>query len=98
MNMKSEVIRTEIEGGVAHLVMDRPGKANAMGEAFWRDLPLLIETRSTPEMLESFIRTLAPDYAIEIAEITALFSETRGNLREALWRCYDRVSEAPLAR
>ena len=60
------------------------------------DLPLLLETRSTPEMLEAFIRTLAPDYAIDPAEITALFSETQGNLREALWRCYDQVAEAPL--
>ena len=49
--MDSEVIRTEIEGGVAHLVMDRPDKANAMGEAFWRDLPLLIEElEATPEI------------------------------------------------
>ena len=42
MTMDSEVIRVERDGGVAHLVLDRPDKANAMAEEFWHDLPAII--------------------------------------------------------
>lgn len=45
--MKSDVIRVErpeaFGGAVAHLILDRPEKANAMGEEFWRDLPAIME-------------------------------------------------------
>lgn len=40
--MESEFFRLERVGAVAHLIMARPDKANAMNEAFWADLPRLV--------------------------------------------------------
>ncbi len=31
-----------IENNIAHLVMKRPEKRNAMNEAFWRELPEIV--------------------------------------------------------
>lgn len=36
--------RHERDGGVAHLTMNRPDKANAMSPEFWEDLPRLVKT------------------------------------------------------
>ncbi|HLK45254.1 MAG TPA: enoyl-CoA hydratase-related protein, partial [Acidimicrobiales bacterium] len=35
----SEVLALEVDAGVATLVLDRPEKRNALGTAFWTDLP-----------------------------------------------------------
>lgn len=59
-------------------------------------LPLLLETRTSPEMLGDFIHRLSPEWEIAPAEIEALHRDTGGNLREALWRCYDRLAELPV--
>ncbi len=59
-------------------------------------LPLLLETRTSPEMLGDFIHRLSPGWEIAPSEIEALHRETGGNLREALWRCYDRLAELPV--
>jgi len=58
-----------------------------------RRLPLLLETCATPTMLAAFIRRLDPDFPITPDEVHRLHADTRGNLREALWRCYDRVGD-----
>ena len=39
MNLDSTFFKTEIDGGVAHLIMAKPEKANAMSPDFWNDLP-----------------------------------------------------------
>ena len=41
MNLESTFFKSEIVGAVAHLIMDKPGKANAMSPDFWEDLPRL---------------------------------------------------------
>jgi len=38
----SEVLRCSVDDGVATVVLDRPEKRNAMGLAFWEDLPALM--------------------------------------------------------
>src|SRR5438105_5783418 len=38
----SDVFSVEVEGGVATLWLDRPAQRNAMGAAFWSDLPVLM--------------------------------------------------------
>ena len=55
-------------------------------------LPLLLETRSTPEMLAAFVLSLAPEWHPTPSEIAQLHRQTQGNLREALWHCYDRLA------
>jgi hypothetical protein len=49
-------------------------------------LPHLIETKSTPAMLQSFAQKLAPELAIAP---DLLYQKHHGNLREALRECYD---------
>jgi enoyl-CoA hydratase len=39
----SEVLTCSIDEGVAVLTLDRPEKRNALGPAFWKDLPLFME-------------------------------------------------------
>ena len=41
MELDSTFFRTEIDGPVAHLIMNRPDKANSMSPDFWEDLPRL---------------------------------------------------------
>ncbi len=57
-------------------------------------VPPLLELRTSPEMLATFIRRLAPEWSDRISpsEIEALHHASGGNVREALWRCYDRLS------
>jgi len=40
MEFSSPVITLEVEGHVATLWLDRPESRNALGSAFWKDLPL----------------------------------------------------------
>ncbi|HVE95095.1 MAG TPA: crotonase/enoyl-CoA hydratase family protein [Acidimicrobiales bacterium] len=42
----SEVLTVERDGSVATLWLDRPEKLNAMGPAFWADLPVLVNELS----------------------------------------------------
>lgn len=39
----SDFFRLERDGAVAHLVMNRPDKANAMSPSFWSDLPRIVK-------------------------------------------------------
>ena len=49
--MESEFFRVERDGAVAHLIMARPDKANAMNHAFWADLPRIVRALdATPEV------------------------------------------------
>ena len=44
MSFESEVLTLEIHDDVATLLLDHPERRNAMGPAFWADLPVAIET------------------------------------------------------
>jgi hypothetical protein len=55
--------------------------------------PVLLRTQSSSELLAYLIDQLAPS-AWTRNEIETLFHRHRGNLRDALWECYDRASEA----
>ena len=51
MELESTFFKAEIEGAVAHLIMDRADKANAMSPDFWADLPRLMQALDRmPEM------------------------------------------------
>lgn len=41
MPLDGTFFKVEIDGAVAHLIMNRPDKANAMTPDFWDDLPRL---------------------------------------------------------
>ena len=52
----------------------------------------LVETRSSPQLLAHLIDELS-DKRVDPVDIEALFHGHRGNLREALWECYDRAAK-----
>ncbi|MCF6312836.1 MAG: hypothetical protein L3J39_10335 [Verrucomicrobiales bacterium] len=56
------------------------------------DLPLLIETQTSLKMLQDFVNRLDPTFAQRGICLDTLFQENGGNLREALWSCYDLVA------
>jgi len=55
-------------------------------------LPLLLETRATPAMLAAFLARLAPELKLSREAVAELHRDSGGNLREALWRCYDQLA------
>jgi len=55
-------------------------------------LPVFLNTDTRVEMLIDFTARLAPDHPFAETELRQIFDDTRGNLREALWVCYDRVT------
>lgn len=63
--------------------------------------PTLLSTRPTPALLCHLIEKTAPDFhqTLTDSQIDSLFTRHRGNLREALWQCYDQCSanDHPLA-
>ena len=49
--MESTFFKVEIDGSVAHLILAKPEKANAMSPDFWEDLPRLTkELGNNPEI------------------------------------------------
>ena len=58
-------------------------------------LPTLIETSTTPELLETLVGEILGGGAVEIGPLMpALFERHRGNLRDALRELYDRFAAA----
>jgi hypothetical protein len=55
-------------------------------------LPTLIETSTTPELLETLVAQILGDAAPLRPQMPALFERHRGNLRDALRELYDRYA------
>lgn len=51
--------------------------------------PVLLQTGSSPEMLEAIIRRLDPEWQISSTEIRTLYQRRKGNIRESLRECFD---------
>lgn len=56
-------------------------------------LPVLLRTETRLDMFADFARRLAPDVDFEDAVLKRIFTSTQGNVREALWQCYDLLAE-----
>ncbi len=57
-------------------------------------LPSLVETSTTPELLQGLVEQILGDRSIELRPLVpALFEKHRGNLRDALRELYDRYAE-----
>lgn len=56
-------------------------------------LPLWVKTETNIEMFQEFVRRLAPNVDWRDGELERMFLDSKGNIREALWSCYDRVAE-----
>lgn len=73
-------LRARRAGGLL-ITTHRPGR-----------LPTLFECRTSPELLNELVETLAPGLVPE-ASVRELFKGTRGNVRESLRTLYERVGE-----
>ena len=61
----SEVLTLEAEGGIATLWLDRPEKRNALGPAFWADLPRAMETvGADPDLRVVIIAAKGPHFTV----------------------------------
>jgi len=61
----SEVLAIEVEGHVATLWLDRAEKRNAMGPAFWSDLPLAMAAiGSEPEIRAVVVAARGPHFSV----------------------------------
>jgi enoyl-CoA hydratase len=61
----SEVLSVEVEGQVATLWLDRPEKRNAMGPAFWADLPrAMAAIGSEPELRAVVVAAKGPHFSV----------------------------------
>ncbi len=52
--------------------------------------PMLLNTSASPDLLAYLVKALSSEN-LSNSETAALLSRHKGNLREALWECYDRV-------
>ncbi len=61
----SEVLAVEVDGHVATLWLDRAEKRNAMGPAFWADLPrAMAAIESTPEVRALVVAARGPHFSV----------------------------------
>jgi len=64
-SFSSEVLSIETDGHVATLWLDRPEKRNAMGPAFWSDLPLAMAAISSdPEIRAVVVAARGPHFSV----------------------------------
>ncbi len=57
--LTSEVLSCSIDDGVATVVLDRAEKRNALGPAFWKDLPVFMEALDRDEDVRCIVITAA---------------------------------------
>lgn len=55
MGHQSDVLTIEREGHVATLWLDDAARRNAMGEAFWRDLPILVDELAADDEVRAIV-------------------------------------------
>jgi enoyl-CoA hydratase len=64
-SFSSEVLAIEVDGHVATLWLDRPEKRNAMGPAFWSDLPsAMAAIGSNPEIRAVVVAARGPHFSV----------------------------------
>jgi enoyl-CoA hydratase len=61
----SDVLTIDVDGHVATLWLDRPGKRNAMGPALWDDLPLAMDAiASEPDVRAVVVAARGPHFTV----------------------------------
>ena len=89
----SEVLTVELDGHVATLWLDNPDKRNALGEAFWADLPpMMAELSADPEVRAVVLAGRGPMFTAGI-DVNFLMSLAAGTQVGG-----DRASPASRAR
>ena len=77
----SEVLSIETDGGVATLWLDRPEKRNALGPAFWADLPRAVEAMAEdPELRAVVVAAKGPHFTVglDLVAMAGLLSPPGG--------------------
>ncbi|MEM7544505.1 MAG: crotonase/enoyl-CoA hydratase family protein [Pseudomonadota bacterium] len=94
MSLDSTFFRVEIDAHVAHLVMNRPEKANAMGPDFWEDLPRLTRTLCTdPEVRAILISGEGKHFSsgMDLTAFAGIADMTKGEPGRAAHALYQHI-------
>lgn len=91
----SQFLTGRIEGAVAHLIIDRPDRRNAINIAMWRAIPQLISSfEESPEVRAIVVRGSGTEAFSAGADISE-FEETRATPMAS--RAYDQLNAAAFA-
>lgn len=105
--MESNNFTLQVDNGIAHLILNRPDKANAMDKAFWRDLPKFVEQvdscgEARVLVISSTGKHFCSGMDLAVFADGSLFagSETRvaENLRRLILKLQDSLSSLEKAR
>ncbi|GER08202.1 enoyl-CoA hydratase [Iodidimonas muriae] len=97
--MAYETVQIHIEKGVAHLFMCRPEKANAMGEAFWREFPQAIDELDADPAVRAIVISGQGKHFTAGIDLTMMHSlmpdpkQDAGRVREKLRRTILRMQD-----
>ena len=96
--MKSEYrsLRVECADGVAEVVLIGPGKGNAMGPDFWREMPILFEELDRDETTRVILIRGEGDqfsYGLDLGAMVGEISGSGENLAAERTRLLDKIGE-----
>jgi len=100
-SFESDVLTLELEGHVATLWLDRPEKRNAMGPAFWADLPVAMAAiGADPSVRAAVIAARGPHFSVGldlvsmagIGVATVAADGTRPSMATRAWRARAEVT------
>lgn len=100
MSTEYKSLRLEKSDGVAEVVLTGPGKGNAMGPDFWREMPQLFAELDWDESVRVVIVRGEGDhfsYGLDLATMTGAISSTGDNLAAERTRLLDKVGEMQAA-
>lgn len=81
--MESDVLTLERDGHVATLWLDRPAQRNAMGPAFWADLPVaMAELDDAPEVRVVVLAARGPHFTAGL-DLAAMLGDVTGGSGDA---------------
>ena len=91
----AEGIRLEVHGVAAHLVLDRPDRRNALTQAMWRAIPMLVQEAEASGARVLVVRSSTPGIFSAGADI----GEYRDSIGDVEWGVanQERVSDGTAA-
>lgn len=96
MTTESEFFRLERDAGVAHLIMNRPEKANAMSPAFWADLPRIVGALNRDPAVRAMVISAAGKHftsGMDLSSFSTIFEMIEGEPARGAFALRDKILE-----
>ncbi len=95
----TEPLRLETDGGIARILLDRPDKRNAMTQAMWETLPVLVDrAMADPNVRLLIVRSANPGAFCAGADIGEFAASAQGPEWRARNNAAIRLTQITLAR